>query len=533
MAELAVETVRLPLRAPLRTAWGTLAERELVRVRLRFGPGDAGEGEAAPLEPYDGVPLAAVLAALDAYAAVLADAGPEDDAAALLEACRAERPLPQALAAIDLALWDRAGRRAGRPVAALLGGDAGEPIAVNALVGAEDRAGAARAAAEAAAAGFACVKVKVGIGDDAGRLAAVRAAVGRDVAIRADANGAWGSPREALANLRALAPVGIELCEEPVHGLEALREVRAESPVPIAIDESAAELGGGGAAGTPGWDAADAVCLQDRALRRHRRRAPRRAGRPRGRGGRVPRVDLRRPARHRGGPARGRGAARVGRAAPLRARHARRVRRGRRRAGARNTRGTPRSRPARGCDARLMSTEILRYAAFTDTPEGGNPAGVVLDASGLDDAEMQAIAADVGYSETAFVTAADDHDLTVRYFSPLAEVPFCGHATIATGVAWGDRNGDGLLKLTTPAGLVEVDVDSGVATLTSVAPSSAPIEDADLDELLAALRLDARRARPRSCRRGSATPAPTTRSSARRPRSASRTSTTTSSASAR
>jgi PhzF family phenazine biosynthesis protein len=134
-----------------------------------------------------------------------------------------------------------------------------------------------------------------------------------------------------------------------------------------------------------------------------------------------------------------------------------------------------------------MSTEILRYAAFTDTPEGGNPAGVVLDASGLGDAEMQAIAADVGYSETAFVTAAEDHDLTVRYFSPLAEVPFCGHATIATGVAWGDRNGDGLLKLTTPAGLVEVEVDSGVATLTSVAPSSAPIEDADLDELLAAL----------------------------------------------
>ena len=134
-----------------------------------------------------------------------------------------------------------------------------------------------------------------------------------------------------------------------------------------------------------------------------------------------------------------------------------------------------------------MSTEILRYAAFTDTPDGGNPAGVVLDASGLDDAAMQAIAADVGYSETAFVTAADGADLTVRYFSPLAEVPFCGHATIATGVAWGDRHGDGLLKLTTPAGLVEVDVAAGVATLTSVAPSTGPLDDADLDELLGAL----------------------------------------------
>jgi PhzF family phenazine biosynthesis protein len=134
-----------------------------------------------------------------------------------------------------------------------------------------------------------------------------------------------------------------------------------------------------------------------------------------------------------------------------------------------------------------MSTEILRYAAFTETPDGGNPAGVVLDASALDDAAMQAIAADLGYSETAFVTAADGSDLRVRYFSPLAEVPFCGHATIATGVAWGEQRGDGLLKLTTPAGLVELDVRDGVATLTSVEPSSDVLDGADLDELLAAL----------------------------------------------
>jgi len=138
-----------------------------------------------------------------------------------------------------------------------------------------------------------------------------------------------------------------------------------------------------------------------------------------------------------------------------------------------------------------MSTEILRYAAFTDRPEGGNPAGVVLDASGLDDATMQAIAAEVGYSETAFVTGTGT-DVDVRYFSPLAEVPFCGHATIATGVAWGERHGPGVLRMRTPAGLVEVTVRDGnggppVATLVSVAPSSAPLADEDRDEALAAL----------------------------------------------
>src|ERR687885_1298808 len=104
-----------------------------------------------------------------------------------------------------------------------------------------------------------------------------------------------------------------------------------------------------------------------------------------------------------------------------------------------------------------MTAEILRYAAFTDVPEGGNPAGVVLDASALDDAEMQRIAAEVGYSETAFVTSAEGDALEVRYFSPLAEVPFCGHATIATGVAIAERSGPGRLLLHTPAGEVPVD----------------------------------------------------------------------------
>jgi L-alanine-DL-glutamate epimerase-like enolase superfamily enzyme len=93
------------------------------------------------------------------------------------------------------------------------------------------------------------VKVKVGIGDDAGRVAAVRAAA-PDALIRIDANGAWATPQEALANLRALAPIGIELCEEPIHGAENLAAVRSESPIPIACDETFAP------------HAVDVVCLK-------------------------------------------------------------------------------------------------------------------------------------------------------------------------------------------------------------------------------------------------------------------------------
>ena len=76
MAELTVDSVRFPLRAPWRAAWGELSEREVLRVRIDFGDGDFGMGEAAPLEPYDGVSLASVIAALDAYEAVLARASP-------------------------------------------------------------------------------------------------------------------------------------------------------------------------------------------------------------------------------------------------------------------------------------------------------------------------------------------------------------------------------------------------------------------------------------------------------------------------
>ena len=248
---LVTEGVRMRLREPLRASWGTLSERQLLRVRLVAEDGLEGLGEAAPLEPYDGVPLAAVRAALDAYAVV---AG-ERDEAELLEACRAERDLPQALAAVDLALWDLAGKRAGRPVAELISVEAARSIPVNATIGAEDRAGASAAAAAAVRADFDTVKVKVGIGDDAGRLAAVRAAVGPRVAIRVDANGAW-EVDEAVASINALAPAGLELVEEPVHGVHAMRQVRDRVAVRVAMDETA------GQPGSLTAKVADAVCLK-------------------------------------------------------------------------------------------------------------------------------------------------------------------------------------------------------------------------------------------------------------------------------
>jgi len=136
-----------------------------------------------------------------------------------------------------------------------------------------------------------------------------------------------------------------------------------------------------------------------------------------------------------------------------------------------------------------MNHEVLRYTAFSTDPQGGNPAGIVLDARGMLEAEMQAVATEVGYSETAFLMPRDDGAFDVRYYSPLAEVSFCGHATIAAMVAHAQRHGPGMRRLHTRAGEVRVDVDdAGVATLVSVAPRVVPLEEVDLEALLVALR---------------------------------------------
>jgi PhzF family phenazine biosynthesis protein len=116
----------------------------------------------------------------------------------------------------------------------------------------------------------------------------------------------------------------------------------------------------------------------------------------------------------------------------------------------------------------------------------------VLGADGLTAEQMLATAAEVGFSETAFLVPRGDR-FDVRYFSPRAEVSFCGHATIASAVAWAERHGPGRLLLDTPAGEVAVVTRTGDdgavrATLTSVAPRTVALGDDDLRALLAALR---------------------------------------------
>ncbi|HCS62084.1 MAG TPA: phenazine biosynthesis protein PhzF [Microbacterium sp.] len=163
--------------------------------------------------------------------------------------------------------------------------------------------------------------------------------------------------------------------------------------------------------------------------------------------------------------------------------------------------------PSANAHAAAPAVEVLRFAAFASRPGGGNPAGVVLDASTLTDAAMQQIAADVGYAETAFVVGSDsetdDRTLRVRYFSPGAEVPFCGHATVATAVALAERQGVGPFAFETPVGRIIVDTaradadvptaqDADVsvtASFTSVEPKVREIDPEVAERLLTLLGL--------------------------------------------
>jgi L-alanine-DL-glutamate epimerase-like enolase superfamily enzyme len=234
--KVSVEHVRIPMRCAMEAAWGTTSARELLLVELTDAEGFRGFGEAAPLPGYDGVTIADTAQALQDCRAVL-EAPEASEREALLAACAARTVVPQALSAIDLALWDLEGRRRGAPLWQLLGARDAAAVVVNYTIAAGDRAGAAREAGVARADGYRCVKLKVGTGDDAGRLAAVRAVAGPDMAIRLDANGAWDA-EQADATLRVLGRAGIECCEEPVHGLDAIEALSLVSEVALAIDET-------------------------------------------------------------------------------------------------------------------------------------------------------------------------------------------------------------------------------------------------------------------------------------------------------
>jgi o-succinylbenzoate synthase len=237
----------LSLARPLATARGTIRRRE--GDLLRLDAGAYGVGEATPLPGWT-ESLADCRAALDAVADAgdaslrsAIDADPRDPLAAASTPTDALVDAPAARHAVESAVLDARGRREGRPLAALLADDPAASVPVNATVGDGSPAETVTAAIDAVDAGFTCLKLKVGAGDldrDVTRLRTVRAAVGDDVALRADANGAWDR-KTAEEAVEAFASLGLDYLEQPLSAddLDGHATLRGRG-VPVALDETLA-----------------------------------------------------------------------------------------------------------------------------------------------------------------------------------------------------------------------------------------------------------------------------------------------------
>ena len=127
-----------------------------------------------------------------------------------------------------------------------------------------------------------------------------------------------------------------------------------------------------------------------------------------------------------------------------------------------------------------------RIAAFSSGRTGGNPAGVVIQDHLPTPEEMQALARDIGYSETVFAAPMGDQ-WQVRYYSPEAEVAFCGHATIALGVALGEKYQAGKFNLNLSQGSISVSAtetpNGWTAELKSPETWSKPLDNILLEQL--------------------------------------------------
>jgi PhzF family phenazine biosynthesis protein len=138
----------------------------------------------------------------------------------------------------------------------------------------------------------------------------------------------------------------------------------------------------------------------------------------------------------------------------------------------------------------VIDATLQRIAAFSDGDGGGNPAGVWIGAQLPPDADMQQLAHEVGFSETAFAAPlAGGAGWRVRYFSPATEVPFCGHATIALGAALARDYGDGVYPLTLNRAAITVEGRRDASGLTSAALQSPPTHSRPADPALVAQAL--------------------------------------------
>jgi L-alanine-DL-glutamate epimerase-like enolase superfamily enzyme len=249
IADVRALVFRAPIERPVVTSFGRMRERPMVLVRVEDEAGAVGWGEIWCNFPACGAEHRARLVA-SVLAPLLVGAAAGDPRIVFEKLTRQTRilalqagepgPLAQAIAGIDVALWDLLARRRGVPLWRLLGGESGT---VGVYASGLNPDAPERLAAEKRAAGFRAFKLKVGFGAerDVANLAALRAALGPEAMLMADANQAWdlATARDMAARLR---PFGLAWLEEPVVADTPWPAWRglAEAGVPLAAGENVA-----------------------------------------------------------------------------------------------------------------------------------------------------------------------------------------------------------------------------------------------------------------------------------------------------
>lgn len=230
----------IPPKRAVKTALASPLTSDNILVRLRTAEGVTGLGEGSPFTSVMGETVASAIAMAESLAPLVKGKDPFSIPRIVAD-LDAWAPGNTGLkCAIETALWDICGKLSGQPVHRLLG-TYRTSFETDLTISLEAPEAMAQRAREAVAAGFRAVKVKVGDSPerDGRRLAAVREAIGPDVRIRIDANQGW-TPAEAVLVCRAIAPLGIELCEQPVAAWDwaGMKHVRSGSPIPVMADES-------------------------------------------------------------------------------------------------------------------------------------------------------------------------------------------------------------------------------------------------------------------------------------------------------
>jgi muconate cycloisomerase len=241
-----VETI--PVCVPLRkgmtakTAHGEHATSPYVLVKVHTDAGHVGLGEATISGLWSGETQAGTVAAINDYIAPqLVGKDPRDITAARRAMDFVIKLNPFTKAAVEMALWDVAGKAAGVPVYRLLGGKVRDRVRIKLVVWARDVPGSRKMAEEHLARGVTCVKVKTGLDpeSDIARVRAVREVTPRHIPVTIDSNCGW-TLQQAKHCLRALADVDLLFAEQPIQAGDpaALAELRRDTPVPIMADES-------------------------------------------------------------------------------------------------------------------------------------------------------------------------------------------------------------------------------------------------------------------------------------------------------